>query len=66
MVKKNGEIEMWRNPEARANPQIRVVLERSEGQINPTPEQVTQANKLVKYLSERTQKQNPEASEKGV
>ena len=47
VVKKDGSIEMQGDPEAMHAKDIKVQLERSEGQIYPTPEQKRAAEDLV-------------------
>ncbi len=70
VIKANGEVEIWHNPESsQKSPKdshIEVVLERKPGQLAPSAEQIAKANDLVKYLSHRLKIQNPEVSSGGI
>lgn len=66
VVKKDGSIEMHGDPEAMHAKDIKVQLERTEGQVYPTEEQKAAADKLVTYLSQRLKSQNPELAKTGV
>jgi len=66
VIAKNGQIEMLGDPETMNAKDIRVQLDRSEGQIYPTEEQKQSADKLVKYLSERIKENNPESLKSGI
>ncbi|MBX9674586.1 MAG: transglycosylase SLT domain-containing protein [Candidatus Obscuribacterales bacterium] len=65
VVKADGQIEMHGNPDASKGKDIKVVLERKDGQVDPTDEQQKAADKLVSYLSDRVKAGYPEAA-KGV
>lgn len=66
VVKQNGDIEMFGDPEALKAKDIKIQLERNEGQLYPTEAQKAASEKLVSYLSERLKSQNPELAKKGV
>ncbi|CAN5513021.1 hypothetical protein BH10CYA1_BH10CYA1_53190 [soil metagenome] len=66
VVKKNGDIEMYGDPEALHAKDIKVQIERSAGQLYPTEEQKAAADKLVGYLSQRLKSQNPDLAKNGV
>lgn len=66
LIKENGEIEMRANPEKLNPKDIKIVLDRKDGQLNPTDAQVKSAETLVKYLSERVQKGNVQARRGGM
>ncbi len=66
VVKKDGSIEMHGDPEAMRAKDIKVQLERSEGQLYPSEEQKKAAEELVSYLSQRLKSQNPELAKNGV
>jgi hypothetical protein len=52
-VKADGQVEMNADPEKQSNKEVKIVLERQAGQLNPTKEQIEAANELVSYLSRR-------------
>lgn len=66
VVRKDGQIEMLGDPEALNAKDIKVQLERSEGQMYPSETQQAAAEKLVQYLSQRLKEQNPELAQSGV
>jgi hypothetical protein len=66
VVKKDGTIEMHGDPETLNTKDIKVQIERSEGQLYPTEEQKQAADQLVTYLSQRLKSQNPELAKNGV
>lgn len=66
VISKTGEIDMLGDPEALNAKDIRIQLDRSEGQVYPTDKQKESADKLVKYLSERIKEQNPDSTQSGV
>ncbi len=59
VIRKDGRIEMYGDPEALNAKEIKVQLERQEGQLQPTVEQQQAADKLVEYLSQRIKDKNP-------
>jgi len=65
-IKENGQIEMNGNPETSNPKEIKIVLERKEGQLNPTAAQSKAADNLVSYLSERLKAGNDQARLRGV
>ncbi len=65
-VKQNGQIEMSGDPEKLRPKEISIVLERKEGQLNPTEAQSKAADGLVKYLSARVKSSNDEAKRSGI
>jgi len=65
-VKQNGQIEMSGDPEKLRPKEISIVLERKEGQLNPTDAQSKAADGLVKYLSARVKTTNTEARRDGI
>jgi hypothetical protein len=66
VIKENGQIEMHGDPEKLKSKTINVVLERQEGQLNPTDAQSKAANELTTYLSERVKAQLPPAEKNNV
>jgi hypothetical protein len=66
VIKKDGTIEMYRNPETSKSPNLTVQLEREDGQLNPTEAQKKSAEQLVRQLSEQLNKQYPQESQKGI
>ncbi|MBA4073549.1 MAG: hypothetical protein C0508_00825 [Cyanobacteria bacterium PR.023] len=66
VVKQNGDIEMFGDPEALKAKDIKIQLERNEGQLYPTDAQKAAAEKLVTYLSDRLKSQNPDLAKNGV
>jgi len=66
LVKQDGTIEMHGDPEKLAAKDIKVQIERAEGQIYPSDEQKKAADELVTYLSQRLKGQNPELARAGV
>ena len=66
VISKTGQIDMMGDPEALNAKDIRIQLDRSEGQLYPTDKQKESADKLVKYLSERIKEQNPDSTQSGV
>ncbi|MBA3995046.1 MAG: hypothetical protein C0469_16125 [Cyanobacteria bacterium DS2.3.42] len=66
VVKKDGSIEMHGDPEAMRAKDIKIQLERSEGQLYPSEDQKKAAEELVSYLSQRLKSQNPELAKNGV
>jgi hypothetical protein len=66
VIKENGQIEMQGNPELLKSKDISIVLQRRDGQLDPTAKQLEATDRLVKYLSERVQSQNPQARAKGI
>lgn len=60
VVKKNGDVEMHGDPEKLKSREIRVVLERDRGDINPTQAQKQSSDELVSYLNERLKKNFPQ------
>jgi hypothetical protein len=65
-IKENGQIEMNGNPETSNPKEIKIVLERKEGQLNPTEAQSNAADNLVSYLSERLKAGNDQARLRGL
>lgn len=65
-IKENGQIEMNGNPETSNPKEIKIVLERKEGQLNPTEAQSKAAENLVSYLSERLKAGNDQARLRGL
>lgn len=65
-IKENGQIEMNGNPETSNPKEIKIVLERKEGQLNPTEAQSKAADNLVSYLSERLKASNDQARLRGL
>jgi|JI6StandDraft_1071083.scaffolds.fasta_scaffold00142_7 hypothetical protein len=65
-IKENGQIEMNGNPETSNPKEIKIVLERKEGQLNPTDAQSKAADNLVSYLSERLKAGNDQARLRGL
>jgi len=65
-IKENGQIEMNGNPETSNPKEIKIILERKEGQLNPTAAQSKAADSLVSYLSERLKAGNDQARLRGV
>ncbi len=65
-IKENGQIEMNGNPETSNPREIKIVLERKEGQLNPTEAQSKAADNLVGYLSERLKAGNDQARMRGL
>lgn len=66
VIKENGQIEMQGDPEKLNSKDISIVLQRRDGQLNPTDKQVEAADKLVRYLSERVQSRDPLARANGI
>ncbi|MBA3857089.1 MAG: hypothetical protein C0507_09310 [Cyanobacteria bacterium PR.3.49] len=66
VVKQDGSIEMHGDPEKLHAKDIKVQIERSEGQIYPSDDQKKAADELVSYLSQRLKGQNPELARNGV
>jgi hypothetical protein len=66
VIKENGQIEMHGDPEKLKSKNINVVLERNDGQLNPTDAQNKAANELTTYLSERVKAQLPQAEKNSV
>lgn len=66
VVKQDGTIEMHGDPEKLHAKDIKVQIERAEGQIYPSDEQKKAADELVTYLSQRLKGQNPELARNGV
>lgn len=64
VVKKDGTVEMHGDPEQLKAKQVRVVLEREQGDVNPTEEQKKAADELVAYLNERMKKNFPQEADK--
>lgn len=62
VVKEDGSVEMRGNPEALKSKDINIVLEREDGQLNPTVKQQRAADELVRYLSDRVRSQYPDAA----
>jgi hypothetical protein len=60
-IAKDGTVQMLRNPEQSGSSNVRIQLERENGQLNPTPEQQKAAEELVKYLSDRMKGRLPNA-----
>jgi hypothetical protein len=52
-VRADGQVEMYGDPEKQTNKEVKIVLERQAGQLDPTKEQIEAANELVSYLSRR-------------
>ncbi len=52
-VRADGQVEMYGDPEKQSNKEVKIVLERQAGQLDPTKEQIEAANELVSYLSRR-------------
>jgi hypothetical protein len=63
IVKADGKIEMHGDPEAMKDKDIKVVVERPEGQLNPSQEQQQSTEQLVSYLSNRLKEQYPEQAQ---
>jgi len=59
VVKEDGRVEMNGDPEKLNSKDIKIQIERKDGQLNPTAEQQKAADDLVKYLSERIKSTNP-------
>jgi Transglycosylase SLT domain len=66
VIKENGQIEMHGDPEKLKSKSINVVLERHDGQLNPTDAQSKAANELTTYLSERVKAELPPAQKNNV
>jgi LAS superfamily LD-carboxypeptidase LdcB len=66
LVKQDGSIEMHGDPEKLNAKDIKVQIERAEGQIYPSDQQKKAADELVTYLSQRLKGQNPELARTGV
>ena len=64
VVKKNGDIEMLGDPERLKSKEVRVVLERDQGDVNPTEQQKKAADELVTYLNDRMKKNFPQEAGK--
>ncbi len=64
VVRKNGDVEMRGDPEEMKSKQIRVVLERDQGDLNPTEAQSKAADELVTYLNDRMKKNYPNEADK--
>jgi len=62
VVKADGRVEMNGDPEKLNSKDIKVQIERKDGQLNPTDAQQKAADDLVKYLSERIQTNNSQAA----
>ncbi len=65
-IKENGQIVMNGNPETSKAKDIKIVLERHEGQLNPTDAQSQAADRLVRYLSERVKAGSDQARVRGL
>ena len=59
VIKQNGQIEMHGDPEKLKTKNINVVLERQDGDLNPTAAQTKAANELTTYLAERVKAELP-------
>jgi hypothetical protein len=66
VIKQDGQIEMHGDPEKLHTKNINVVLERQDGQLNPTDAQTKAANELTTYLSERVKAQLPAPEKNNV
>lgn len=66
VVKKDGSIEMRGDPEKLNSKDINIVLEREDGDLNPTAKQKRAADELVRYLSDRIRNKYPDAAKDGV
>ncbi len=62
VVKEDGRVEMNGDPEKLNSKDIKVEIERKDGQLNPTEAQQRAADDLVKYLSERIKTTNSQAA----
>lgn len=63
VVREDGSIEMNGDPEKLNSKDIKIQIERKDGQLNPTEAQTQAADNLVKYLSDRIQATNPNAKD---
>lgn len=64
VIKQNGEIEMRGDPEQLKTKDVRIVLEREAGDVNPTEAQKKAADELVQYLNERMKQNFPQDADK--
>jgi hypothetical protein len=66
VVKKDGSIVMNNNPEKTGQKDIRIEVERTEGQLMPSESQQKAVDDLYKYLDTRIKAENPDALKNGV
>lgn len=66
VVKKDGTVEMRGDPEKLNSKDINIVLEREQGDLNPSDKQKRAADELVRYLSDRIRNKYPDAAQNGV
>lgn len=60
VVKNNGDIELHGDPEKLNSKKISIMLEREDGQLNPTEAQKKASEQLVEYLSDRLKARFPD------
>lgn len=65
-IKKDGTVEMHGDPEALKSKDVRITLERDQGEINPTGAQKQAADQLVNYVNDKLKENYPQEANKVV
>lgn len=65
-IKKDGTVEMHGDPLALNSKDVRITLERDQGEINPTAAQKQAADQLVNFVNDKIKENDPQAANKVV